>query len=370
MQKANSVVFSVMILLSSLAGCLEEIEEKAYSVVDEVIERFYSPIQKSLCFLSTVYDAAWDATISSKVNNIIDLQEFGQHLEIDIPDTAFAVNATSDAAKNIAYKALSIHPTGRIVTLVIQYIEFLGERACVVLGDEVDDSTWYNYTYQITSLIAGPQPSDISQTSDIAFQATARIISDVNIARSESSPELIFQMNLIANISEDCLNVCGFDENVYLFEEGIGLTSSFGVSRDVWFALDGDDDTYAFSAAHLCPDLHAPPESCIQSGSSILEIPGNFVEGNILGIHYDSFMSCPNDEGEKCSRESVSIDLYYCQSATDCSNPISLDACEGCYEELQISKNSNWIAFILRLSDSSLDNGVALKLFELHQREG
>jgi len=369
MPKSFSIFFSILILTSSLAGCTEdvkEIGEDIKDIGDEILENVPF-ISKSLCFLSTVYDASVDGYVSRNIvpeSGTIDfINEYGAQLELEVPSHGALVNHTSDIAKQLAYTGLSVHPAGKAAALSIKGIELVGGRACAIFGDEVDNEAWSNYTYLLASM-------DNEQFGDFAFKAAAQFVSTSEQGVSNNQENIQLELNFIANMSDECRESCGFDDRSILFEEEIGLTSAFGVTRDSAFALDGDLETYAYSSAFLCPNLHtAELDDCISHGSSILQIPGEYQEDDNVDVTYRSLQVCPGEDSENCSRESVAIDLYFCNSALECSSPISVDTCDNCSETYLVEQDSNWMVYVLRIADTHPDNAVDLKVFECSQNQ-
>ena len=363
MDKLFPIFSCMLILFSSFAGCtqVEEAVEKIEDVVDEIlIEPLPSLIQKSLCVASTVYDATWDGFVSGKTQ--IDIIDYGaKALEIDLPERAVVVNETSDKLRQLTYTALSSSSATKIPALLVRTLEYHGDRACIVLGDEFDDDWWYNYTYSLAEFASSPK--------NIAFQTTARLISDSVSGRSDSHTDINFTINLMANMTDSCMEICGYDEHMLVFEEGTGLTSIFAETRDMHMALDNDFDTSAYSSANLCPSPDSVPEHCMENGSAILQLPGDFLRGSKVETTYRAAMSCPQEEREDCSREAVSIDMYFCQSSTVCSDPIAIEACDECNEIHEVNIDSKWVIFVLRLTNTHDENAVSINLYELNHRQ-
>ena len=364
------VLFSILLVCSSFAGCVqsaEEVKDTIVEVGEEIVEAGKSLISKTLCFGSTVIDASVDGFVSGKVNLALE-SEYNQYLELDVPDRAAFVNDSSDMVKKLPVAGLTklSHPYAKVAVVTIKSIDKYGDRACAVITDDVDDDTWYNYTFALAEYASENKYAP----ENLLFSTTARLVSSLTDARGEAQPPIELELNFVAGMTPSCMASCGFDDETLVFEEGLGLTSAFGVTRDAESALDGDVDTYAFSSAFLCPDLHSTPEECIESGASVLNIPGDYEQGNILDINYQALFSCPSEDGESCSRESVSIDMYFCDGSNDCSSPVSITECSDCNGETEITKSATSILFVLKISDTHPDNAVSIKLFELSQREG
>lgn len=370
MKGVPGILFSILLVCSSFAGCVqsaEEVKDTIIEVGEEIVEAGKSLISKTLCFGSTVIDASVDGFVSGKVNLALE-SEYNQYLELDVPDRAAFVNDSSDMVKKLPVAALTklSHPYAKVAVVTIKSIDKYGDRACAVITDDVDDDTWYNYTFALAEYASENKYAP----ENLLFSTTARLISSVTDARSETQPPMELELNFVAGMTPSCMAYCGFDDETLVFEEGLGLTSAFGVTRDAESALDGDVDTYAFSSAFLCPDLHSTPEECIESGASVLNIPGDYEQGNILDFNYQALFSCPSEDGESCSRESVSIDMYFCDGSNDCSSPVSITECSDCNGETEITKSATSILFVLKISDTHPDNAVSIKLFELSQRDG
>ena len=369
MKGVHGILFSILLVCSSFAGCLqsaEEVKETIVEVGEDLVEAGKSVISKTLCFGSTVIDASVDGFVSGKVNLALE-SEYNQYLELDVPDKAAFVNDTSDVAKTLPYTLLTKvqHPAAKAAVITIKTVEMIGDRACAVIADDVNDDMWYNYTFALAEYASENKYAP----ENLLFSTTARLISSASNAGGDAQPTEL-EINFVAGMTPSCMASCGFDDDTLVFQEGLGLTSAFGVTRDTEFALDADIDTYAFSSAFLCPDLHSTPENCIESGASVLNIPGDYDRGNILDFNYQALFSCPSEDGEACSRESVSIDMYFCDGNNDCSSPVSITECSDCNEEMEITKSATSVLFVLKITDTHPDNAVSIKLFELSQREG
>lgn len=369
MKGFHEILFSILIVCSSFAGCMqsaEEVKDTIVEVGEEIVEVGISVISKTLCFGSTVIDASVDGLVSGAVNLALE-SEYNQYLELDVPDKAAVVNITSDVVKNLPYTLLTKipHPSAKVAVITIKAVEMIGDRACAVIADDVSDDVWYNYTFGLAEYASENKYAP----ENLLFSTTARLIPSASNAGGDAQP-VELELNLVAGMTSTCMASCGFDDDTLVFKEDFGLISAFGVTRDTEFALDADMDTYAFSSAFLCPDLHSTPENCIESGASVLNIPGDYEQGNILDFNYQALFSCPSEDGEECSRESVSIDMYFCDGSSDCSSPVSITECSNCNGEMEITKSSTSILFVLNIADTHPDNGVSIKLFELSQREG
>ena len=88
MKSVHGILFSILLVCSSFAGCVqsaEEVKDTIVEVGEEIVEAGKSLISKTLCFGSTVIDASVDGFVSGKVNLALE-SEYNQYLELDVPE--------------------------------------------------------------------------------------------------------------------------------------------------------------------------------------------------------------------------------------------------------------------------------------------